>query len=249
MSRKNLVSPINDDYEHEQNIETISRHSIESLDDTRPGSKPINTDSPTNPSSLIQPKIKIINENNNNKANQANHLPIEHDNHATMHTNLIKKRIRKILLFLITNFGMLGLVLGYVVLGALLFQTLEQTNEIQNCETGKGNENEMISEYTQKLFNYIYFNVSTDPVVDALIAGQQQVDQNLTYNINAYTTIIDDWILEVRDLTINNFLATKYSGQDDCEAKSLWQLPSAILFTVTIVTTIGIIKSMFFFNL
>ncbi len=225
MSRKNLISPIND----ERSIETISKHSIESIDDTRPGSTPTSpSDSPTNPP--IKPKIKITNNNNEN-------FNKHHEDHSHIQKNALNKRIRKMLLFLITNFGMLGLVIGYVVLGALLFQTLEQSNEIQNCEFGKGMDSDMISDYTQKLFNYIYFNISTDPVVDAL-SSEEPVSQNLTYY--AYTTTIDNWILEVRDATISNLATYKFYGQEDCEANSLWRLPSAILFTVTIVTTIGI---------
>lgn len=129
-------------------------------------------------------------------------------------------KLRKMLVFLITNFGMLLLVIGYIVIGALLFQTLEQHNEIQNCETGKGEEQDMILKYTNTLFNYIYFNTTTTSL---------QTENGTLVTSDVYNPVIDKYILEIRDFVLNNYASYRYYGQENCEETSLWSSNSFLL--------------------
>ena len=79
------------------------------------------------------------------------------------------------------------------------------------------------------LFNYINFNISIDP-----LDNSSGLDSASVYN-----TRIDNYILQIRNIIVQNYRSYKYSGQSDCEATSLWQMESAVLFTVTVVTSIG----------
>lgn len=141
----------------------------------------------------------------------------EEDDEKKERIRELKKNLRKMLLFIITNFGMLLLVFGYIFMGAYLFQTLEQHTEVQNCETGRGAEQDMIKEYTQTFFNYIYFNTSVEPLVDSA-EGNQTFDGPDVYN-----QVIDDYILEIRDFVLTNYGSYKFYGQSDCQAMSMWQ--------------------------
>ena len=155
------------------------------------------------------------------------------EKHSTPKANLLKKKqsktekndkiskhktiLKKFLTFMISHFGMLFLVIGYIFIGAVLFQTIEQSNEIQNCETAKSSQTQTISEYTIKLFNYINYNISIDPLAN--MTGVSRNDYNLQ---------IDDYILQIRNIIIQNYQLYKYSGQLDCENTSMWQLESAV---------------------
>jgi hypothetical protein len=64
----------------------------------------------------------------------------------------LKKNVKKMFVYLLTNFGMVALVLGYIYLGAVIFQILEQPTEIQNCETGKTTESAEFTKYAGLFF-------------------------------------------------------------------------------------------------
>lgn len=215
--------------ENENSFQIESRSTFLSSEiDTKPLAEP------TKP---LRP-VKVFTENENSKKEDLNKRVLteeeqEEEEERKERIRMIKRNTRKMLVFSITNFGMLGLVLGYIFLGAILFQTLEQHTETQNCETGKGAEQDMIKEYTQLFFNYIYFNITTDPLAD-LADGNSTLDGPDVYNAQ-----LDAYIYEIRDFVLLNQATYKYYGQDDCQELSMWQTQSAVLFAVTVVTSIG----------
>ena len=148
------------------------------------------------------------------------------------------KKIKAFLRFLFSNFGMLLLTLLYILGGAYLFQTLEQHTEIQNCQMGQGQIESTVSSYRQQLFNYIYFNITLDPwlpvdnstTVASLSSTKDGPD---VFNPNI-TAIFQQFRTDILAI----YSSTKYKGLE-CVEYSTWNLPSAMLFTLTVVTTIG----------
>ena len=207
---RNKIPPVTQ-LEEENSFQIESRATfLSSAMDTKPLTEPIK---PLRP-------VKVFNESNKVKEDlnkkELTEEELEEEEERKERIREIKKNLRKMLVYVITNFGMLLLVMGYIFLGAILFQTLEQHTEVQNCETGKGAEQDMIKEYTQLLFNYIYFNISTDPLTD-------QGDGNTTLEgPDIYNPKIDGYIYEIRDLVLSNFGTNKYYGQDDCQGLSMY---------------------------
>lgn len=146
--------------------------------------------------------------------------------------------LKKLGKFLISHFGLLVVVLLYVCGGAYLFQLLEQHNEIQNCQLGEGDSNKLIKTYRTNIFNYVYLNTTYNPwlpvdnstVIQSLNTpkdGPSVYNPKLMKMLSEFATEINS----IKD-------KYKYSGQD-CENTSLWNYWSAILFTITVVTTMG----------
>lgn len=140
------------------------------------------------------------------------------------------KRISK---FLFSHIGLVAMVVIYAVAGAFLFQLLEQHNEAKNCQEGKGQESTNIVNLKSHLLSYIQFNISSSPT-DTTKDNETVANQK-----------IEDWLTTFRDdvLTVRSTYA--YSGQD-CE-KYKWNFPGALLFAVTVITTIGRIFSFIFY--
>ena len=140
--------------------------------------------------------------------------------------------------FLVTNIGMITVVLIYLFGGAYLFQILEQHDEISRCQTGEGTWTTQLQAMRSQLFNYIYLNTTSNPWIpydnsSGLPNTNAQKDGPSTYN-----PIITGWINNFRDEIISLSVNNKYYGQD-CETESMWQYFSALLFTFSVVSTIG----------
>ncbi|CAF0790763.1 unnamed protein product [Brachionus calyciflorus] len=149
-----------------------------------------------------------------------------------------KNNIKAFIAFFIKNFGIVILVIGYAAGGAFLFKILEQHEEIQNCQKGEGEWNKVRIEYRTRLFNYIYFNTTSNPwlpVDNATIAAGLYTAKD---GPDKYDPLIKNWLVELRNKTLNITSEYKYKGQD-CEKQSAWTYLSALLFTITILTTLG----------
>lgn len=88
------------------------------------------------------------------------------------------------------------------------------------------------------LFNYIYFNTTSDPwlpVDNSTVIASLNTPRDGPWIYNPKITAwLQDFAVQVR-----NYSSTYgYNGQD-CENDNLWEFFSALLFTVSIVTTIG----------
>jgi hypothetical protein len=146
---------------------------------------------------------------------------------------------RYLVKFLFDNFGVLLVAIAYVVCGAYIFQFIEQPNEIASCQTGEGVWKKLLYDYRVAFYNYIYYNTTSnsylllnDPyAIPSLVSSRD----NSTVYQPKLTQMLEDFRDEILSITSDY----NYAGQD-CVADSQWNTMSAILFTLSIVTTIGI---------
>jgi hypothetical protein len=127
--------------------------------------------------------------------------------------------------FLFSHIGLVLMVIAYTCAGSFLFMLLEQHNEAIQCEEGKGEETTKIVNLKSNLLSYIQFNITStnDPSKD---------------NETVANAKIESWLTEFRDNVLNIKSSYAYDGSD-CSS-SRWTFPNTLLFTVTVVTTIGI---------
>lgn len=145
--------------------------------------------------------------------------------------------IKAIIVVMMSYIGPEILVILYTIMGAYLFQYIEQSKEIERCIMGEVKERMLIRRTTYRLINYIYYN-STD-----------KFSTNRFENYNSNQAFQRD-NSEVTNRTVTNMLYTlrvqlieiqqkyKYYGQD-CSKQSLWSFKSSLLFTVSLLTTVG----------
>ena len=119
----------------------------------------------------------------------------------------------------------------YCMGGAYLFNILEAQNELAWCEGSKSDSAALINDYTLKIFNYMTFNVTYNPILAAYTADNST---EIKDGPEVYNGILHDWLVELRDEVIGN----GYGGED-CEVVNSWQFLSGLLWTMTVVTSIG----------
>lgn len=131
----------------------------------------------------------------------------------------------------VKKFGMLIGTTIYCIGGSYLFNILEAQNELAGCEGSASDMAGLITDYQMKIFNYLNFNVTFNPALVAMTADQNTVflDGPDKYNLQVH-----DWLVEFRDEILSN----GYGGED-CETVNSWQFLSGLLWTITVVTSIG----------
>ena len=140
--------------------------------------------------------------------------------------------------FLVSNVGMITIVLCYIFGGAYLFQILEQHDEISKCQSGEGEWTTDLQALRSQLFNYIYLNTTNNPWLP-YDNSSGLVDTSLSKDgPNIYNPILTQWLIDFRVKIIQLNSNYKYNGQD-CENESMWTYFSALLFTFSVVSTIG----------
>ncbi|GAB1607782.1 TWiK family of potassium channels protein 18-like [Argonauta hians] len=123
---------------------------------------------------------------------------------------------KSVLKFLFSHIGLFGMVIAYCVAGAFIFEHLEKENEIKTCKDSRKEYNSVESKTLEKFM----------AIQDGNPTKQTEFEQILR--------IFRDSVLSIG-----------YDGEE-CETKGLpggstlsWSLPGALLFAVTIVSTIG----------
>lgn len=156
-------------------------------------------------------------------------------------SNKIRLKFKKICLDLIfSDIGLTAAIISYIVFGSFLFQYLENDAVIQKCEAGKMKSQTFIKKYAQIIFNHISLNLTNE---ERLAVINVPIYINTSYvNVtlplpNDPTPEIDIWLIELRDFVQNVSDSYKYSGMP-CDVNS-WIFESSILFTMTLITTIG----------
>jgi len=141
---------------------------------------------------------------------------------------------RTFIQFISSNLGLAIVVVAYSIGGAFLFILLEQYIELQNCQQASCmlkvflriilflsilivSENVSVSNLSQSMYDYVVLSTDNTTVIY----------EQMVYYLGNYTNDIYD--------RKNNF---RYTGQD-CSTTSDWNFPSALLFTITVITSIG----------
>ena len=143
------------------------------------------------------------------------------------------KRFKKVARFLVQNLGMICLTILYCCGGAYLFGILEGQTFVQTCQSAESNSIQLIQSYTLEIYNYLSYNVTFDPL---LPTGN---NATLLDGPDVYNKVIYDYLVQLE----NEFYSNTYYGQD-CQATNKWTFISALLWTITVVTSIG--NSFFF---
>ena len=138
------------------------------------------------------------------------------------------RRFKKVARFLVQNLGMICLTILYCCGGAYLFGILEGQTFVQTCQSAQSNSIQLIQSYTLEIYNYLSYNVTFDPVL-ATVANATLLDGPDVYN-----QVIYDYLVKLE----NEFYSNTYYGQD-CQATNKWTFISALLWTITVVTSIG----------
>ena len=184
---------------------------------------------------LITPRHITVSPLDYTKPVPARVVPFECDNEKKSSKQKRKKpnrhlrTFKRIVRFLVTHFGMLTLTVFYCLGGAYLYGILEMQNLLQTCEMAHGESEQMIQDYSLEIFNYLSYNVTFDPLLptgnnDTLLDGP-----------DVYNNVVYDYLVQLEKDVISN----GYYGQD-CDATNRWLFPNALLWTITVVTSIGI---------
>jgi hypothetical protein len=178
---------------------------------------------------LLPDRVKIENER---KAKQ------QQQQKEAKNSENEKFKFKYLLRFLLQNFGILFVAFVYIVIGAYIFQYIEQPNEIAQCQTGEGTWKRLLYDNRVLFYNYIYYNTTAnsfllqnDPyAIPSLISERD--------NSTVYQPKLTQMLQDFRDSILSISSDYNYSGQD-CVSDSQWNIISAILFTLSILSTIG----------
>lgn len=138
--------------------------------------------------------------------------------------------------FLCSNMGLIIIVISYSVGGAFLFILLEQYIELQNCQQANCKFNDIRSDSIYFVFfklvieNVSISNISESMYNYVLLAKSE----NITKIYDGVVSFLESFTDDIYDRRAN----LRYTGQD-CSTVTGWTFCSALLFTITIITSIG----------
>jgi hypothetical protein len=118
---------------------------------------------------------------------------------------------------------------------------LQSHAAIQKCEEGKGIYLKMRKKHANMLFNYIWFNSESDSYL--LASHNTTLNES---NQHSYNMDIRKVLIEFRDEVIKINDIYRYHGQD-CIQDTSWIIESSLLFSMTLLTTIGDYESLICF--
>jgi hypothetical protein len=148
---------------------------------------------------------------------------------------MVKYYTKTLLKLLVTDIGAIVFISLYLIAGAFLFQYTEQYTEKLNCQTGEAKENQLIHKYRSIMVNYLLFNYKNIES-DTLIASSEPTTTLNSSDINEI--LVTNILYQLRNSVLEIRKQYKYYGQN-CNEVTLWTFSSALLFTITLVTTIG----------
>jgi hypothetical protein len=160
------------------------------------------------------------------KRSNMSNRPIVNKNSANNTTGIYLKNI---LITCFSQFGISLMLIVYTLFGAFLFQILEEEEELKMCHEGYAAEYKNIMNLNKKLLMFIKLNVT---------AGSNSTETN---------AIMTKYLLDFRESIFSVESNYIYTGQS-CVAASRWTLTSSLLFSLSIVTTIGNTNSKLLFK-
>lgn len=124
--------------------------------------------------------------------------------------------------------------------GGFIFQLLEKHASIQKCEEGEGKYKALVKKLTNTIFDYVWLN-TTNVAIYSKTSNRawinRLIEKEKTFLEN-YNKDIPAMLIEYRKNIIDIYNTYKYSGQN-CIDDSSWILESSLLFTLSVLTTIG----------
>jgi hypothetical protein len=135
--------------------------------------------------------------------------------------------LKKITKFLFSHIGLIGLVVVYAAAGGFLFELLEEHNERVTCQEARGEQINQMTKLKQKILAYIQYNTTSGST------GVNNKD-----NSSVAFQKIGSMLYDYRSFVIDASLKYRYFG-DNCSIVNKWTYPNALLFSITIITTIG----------
>ncbi|CAF0991018.1 unnamed protein product [Rotaria sordida] len=145
-----------------------------------------------------------------------------------LETSRTQQCLKKTTKFLLSHIGLVGLVVVYAVAGGFLFQLLEERQEKLNCQETQSEQIVEINNLKQKIVNYIQKNTTTS--TDFFAVGKD--------NTTIAFAKIGSMLYEYREFIIG--INSKYQYYvDDCGHLRQWSYANSLLFSITVITTIG----------
>ncbi len=124
-----------------------------------------------------------------------------------------------ILTFLFSRIGLCFVVVGYVLLGGIIFQAIEGSNEQE-----KALSKTLISDIV---------NFKTEHLIDEI---WNMTKLELVFNEKNYTEELKSKIIDYKK-NLNEAASKGYKGNTN--GSLVWTFPEAVLYSITLITTIG----------
>ena len=131
-----------------------------------------------------------------------------------------KNCCKKVLKFVFSHIGLCGMVIAYSITGGFIFQHLEQTNELEECRKARDRYDPLLNATSNTLWE---------------ISTNFRNDEDMEWALGEFVKQLNNFRTDV--------LALGYDGKNctqmEDEKKYQWSFSGALLFSVTVITTIG----------
>lgn len=136
---------------------------------------------------------------------------------------------KKGIAFLFSHIGLCSLVVGYCILGGIIFKALEGDNEIEQKKEIK----ELRQNFTDKIYRLAFEQTLTKGNRDIFINEVNLILKNFSVMIHKQTKEAG-WDGKEVKMTMNT------DGEESMEPEpEQWSYPSSLLYAITVMTTIG----------
>ncbi|CAF2057795.1 unnamed protein product [Rotaria magnacalcarata] len=146
----------------------------------------------------------------------------------SIETTKSQQCLRKTAKFLFSHIALVGLVAVCAVTGGFIFQLFEEREEQLMCQKAQGQQIAEINKLKQQFVNYIQQNTTLS--INWLSEGKD--------NATVALEKIGSMLYGYRDFVIQA-ASQQLFFRDDCLITVDWTYPNALLFAITILTTIG----------
>uniref|UniRef100_A0A8D8ZRU3 TWiK family of potassium channels protein 18 n=2 Tax=Cacopsylla melanoneura TaxID=428564 RepID=A0A8D8ZRU3_9HEMI len=144
------------------------------------------------------------------------------------------KYVRKFFKHLFSNLGLFGLVVGYVFIGAVVFEYLESKNEIDQRIVIQAKRDECVKELWHITGEIILVNEAALDEEDY----EKKERLNVLYEQN-WTALVTEKLFRFEKDVIEMSNTMGYNGRDVADKDRQWSFSGALLYSVTVITTIG----------
>ncbi|XP_060571984.1 E3 ubiquitin-protein ligase RBBP6-like [Ruditapes philippinarum] len=136
---------------------------------------------------------------------------------------------KKGIAFLFSHIGLCSLVVGYCILGGIIFKALEGDNEIEQKKEIK----ELRQNFTEKIYRLAFEQTLTKGNRDIFMNEVNLILKNFSVMIHKQTKEAG-WDGKEVKMTMNT------DGEESMEPEpEQWSYPSSLLYAITVMTTIG----------